>query len=254
MAGGVEPSEMKARGVTEIETELGGVRAVLMPERAVYVPGERVLLVADTHWGKAEAMRRGGVGVPTGTGDEQRARLTRAIERSGARRVVVVGDLVHAPIGLSDRVIERARTWVAAVHELGVEAIEVVEGNHDAKLGRERLGAFLEEVGIVGLGREARLTCGLVLRHHPPEEAPGDGAWAMAEPRGYVVCGHVHPAAVVRGRGDEIKMPCFWADQGRCVLPAFSRFIAGKRIVRRAGDRVFAAAGDRVVEVPRGVG
>jgi len=238
--------------IGSIETELGGVRAVLTPERAVYLPEERAVLLADTHWGKAEAMRRHGVGVPAGTGDEQRARLTRVIERTGPRRVIVLGDLIHAPIGLTDGVIERAGAWVDAVGALGVASVELVEGNHDAKLGCEGLAALLERVGIAALGPEARLGCGLVLRHHPPEEA--SGAWAMGPPGGYVLCGHTHPAAVLRGMGDEVKVPGYWADDGRCVLPAFSSFIAGKRIRRRAGDRLFAAAGDRVVEVPRGGG
>lgn len=236
--------------IGSIETEFGGVRAVLTPERAVYLPCERALLLADTHWGKAEALRRRGIGVPSGTGDEQRDRLTRVIERVGPRRVIVLGDLVHAPIGLSERVIERARSWVEAVGPLGVDSVELVAGNHDATLGGERLSAFLGRVGIADLGPEARLGCGLVLRHHPPEQAAG--RWALGDAGGYMLCGHVHPAVVLRGMGDTVKLPCFWADDDRCVLPAFSRFIAGKRVRPGPRDRVFAAARDRVVALPGG--
>lgn len=247
--------------IGQIEIELGGVHALLTPERAVCLPRERAVLVADTHWGKGEALRRHGVGVPAGADDEQRSRLTRVIERTGATRVIVLGDLVHAPLGLTPRVIEQARAWVEAVRRLGVDSVELVEGNHDVGLGQDRLQRVLDELGIIALGARARLACGLLLRHHPPGEAPGEASERATLDRGhgepdagglggYVLCGHTHPAAVLRGMGDELKVHCFWADHQRCVLPAFSGFIAGKRIRRRRDDRVFAAAGDRVIELP----
>ncbi|CAN5366364.1 hypothetical protein BH10PSE17_BH10PSE17_35830 [soil metagenome] len=47
--------------------EQAGERLELLPERAIWWPGERTLLIADVHFGKGAAFRALGVPVPRGT-------------------------------------------------------------------------------------------------------------------------------------------------------------------------------------------
>ncbi|MEM0983227.1 MAG: ligase-associated DNA damage response endonuclease PdeM [Planctomycetota bacterium] len=227
---------MTTQAQWDIQTEVGGERVVLTPERGLYLPEHGVLVVADTHWGKAVGMRRAGIAVPSGTGAEQRSRLLSLIERVGAARVVVLGDLVHSAPGVTERVRDEACGWVESVRGLGA-VVELVEGNHDRKLGA-RLDGFLESCGIAWLGTRAEVG-GLTLVHEPED---ADGA-------GYTLCGHVHPAVVLKGMGDAVKLPAFVLGERVGVLPAFSSFVSGVAVAAEESDRVFACAGDRVVAV-----
>jgi metallophosphoesterase superfamily enzyme len=67
---------------------------------------------------------------------------------------------------------------------------------------------------------------------------------------GYVICGHVHPAARLTGPGREtVRLPCFWARPGTMVLPAFGEFTGVAEIDAEPGDRVWVIAEGAVVNV-----
>ena len=78
---------------------IAGEHLHLLAERAVYWERTSTLLVADPHFGKAAAFRAGGVPVPRGTTTENLRRLDRAIARTNARRVIFLGDFLHAREG-----------------------------------------------------------------------------------------------------------------------------------------------------------
>ena len=79
-----------------LQVEIGGAAIGLLAERAAYLPNERTLLVADVHIGKAASFRGLGVPVPAGTTEGTLARLSAALERSGAKSLIVLGDLIHS--------------------------------------------------------------------------------------------------------------------------------------------------------------
>ncbi|MEL6330753.1 MAG: ligase-associated DNA damage response endonuclease PdeM [Planctomycetota bacterium] len=225
----------EATQLVDVETRLCGEPVRLLPERAAYLPQHGALLVADTHWGKSGSMRASGVPIPMGTQDEQLARLDSAVDRTGASRVIVLGDLFHAPAGVGDEFVERLGRRLRRI----AARFELVPGNHDLKLGVRRLGEVCRRLGFELLPAEIRVG-GLTLKHEPGkrgEEAEG----------GYVVCGHVHPAVVLRGGGDELKLPAFHVGSARFVLPAFSGFAAGVSVRAEGGEHLFAIAGDQVV-------
>ena len=47
-----------------LEIDCAGERLVLLPEKAVFWPSEKTLIVADLHLGKTAAFRAAGIGVP----------------------------------------------------------------------------------------------------------------------------------------------------------------------------------------------
>jgi len=218
-----------------VEIEVGGERVVLMPQRAVYVARERTLLVADVHLGKVDAARAEGApvsgGVTAAVLEDELVRLAEAVRVSGAARVIVLGDLLHAPAGMSKGMVEGVERWRAG---LEVE-IAVVTGNHDRKIEKVA-GAWRMEL----LGERAKLA-GFELVHDPAEMSGEGFAW----------CGHLHPAVRLAAGGDAMRLPAFWVRREVGILPAFTRVAAGKMPEWKSGDRVFAVAGDEVVEMPR---
>lgn len=71
----------------------------LCPERAVYWPRGRMLLVADPHFGKAATFRVLGIHVPRGTTAEGLARLDLLLKRHHVVTIVFLGDFLHAREG-----------------------------------------------------------------------------------------------------------------------------------------------------------
>jgi uncharacterized protein len=80
----------------DLDIELAGERVVLLPERALLWSRAATLFVADVHVGKAATLRAAAYAIPCGTTTGDLDRLGAAIKRSGARRLVVLGDLLHA--------------------------------------------------------------------------------------------------------------------------------------------------------------
>jgi len=207
----------------------------LLPERAAFFAAESTLLVADVHLGKAHSFRRLGVPVPEGTTAGTLARLTRAIGATGARHVVVLGDLLHAALATATSRGEATRHAVAAWRRAHPAVqLTLVRGNHDAKAGDPPADwdvAVVEEPWPLGP---------YALRHEPRPDEAGR----------YVLAGHLHPALHLSGRGPgRLRLPCFHFGASVGVLPAFGEFTGGVGVRAAPGDRLFAIAEDEVREV-----
>lgn len=208
---------------------IAGEALTLIPERAVYWAARETLLVADPHFGKAAAFRAGGIPVPRGTTAGTLARLDRAIDRTGARRIVFLGDFLHARAGRQPATIAALARWRATRADLEVL---LVRGNHDLRAGDPPTDLRIRVVG------ERISETPFVLAHHPE-----------ISDHGYVLAGHIHPGATLTGAGRQReRFACFWFGERCGVLAAFGEFTGLAAIRPRAGDRVFVVADDTVIE------
>lgn len=212
--------------VDPLAANVGGAPVHLWPERALSLPCEKTLLVADAHFGKAQAFRRLGVPVPEGTTQSNLQRLDAMLERSGARQVIFLGDMLHAPQSQDSITIEALRRWRA---RHGQVSMVLVRGNHDHRAGDPPAELDIEVVDEPwALGPWA-------LCHHPQVVK---GRYALA--------GHVHPAVHV-GRGRErLRLPCFHFGDQVGVLPAFGDFTGSHTLSPTPSDQVFVIAEDEV--------
>ena len=202
-----------------------GVRLELLPERALWDPAQRLLLLADLHLGKAEAFQASGIPIPS---DGDRANLNRLLTLAhGLRpeRVIVLGDLIHNRLGLSAEL----RQKLAALPELLSCPLHLVGGNHDR-------GSWIEQLPAL-----ASLPCGPLWLSHEPEAAPAELL---------NVCGHLHPVASLGGGADRLRLPCFALDrrQRRLLLPAFGDLTGGHPCP--AGLQRWLVAAGRVIALP----
>jgi len=210
--------------------ELAGEEVVLSADRSLYWRRAKTLLVADTHVGKAATFRASGIPVPRGTTSAAVERLDEALERSGATRLVFLGDLLHAREGRSPETLRVVAEWRALHTSLDVV---LVRGNHDRSAGDppEPLGIHCVDAPMI--------EGPFAFAHHP----------VTIDDR-YVIAGHVHPAARLSGPGRPYaRLPCFWIRATNAVLPAFGDFTGFGIIDPVEDDRVYAIAGESVVEV-----
>lgn len=209
----------------------GGARLRLLPQRAAFLPEHGLLLVADAHIGKAQSFRKLGVPVPRGTTAGTLGRLSEAVEVCGAQHVVFLGDLLHAASGRSPDTLEAVARWRAA--HVGLR-LTLVRGNHDSRAGDPPPDWGVDCVD------EPYDVAGLALCHHP---GPRPGR--------YVIAGHVHPSAVLRGGARErLRLPCFHFGPAGAVLPAFGEFTGTHTLPRGPQDRVYVSTGHEVRELP----
>jgi len=213
-----------------VRVEIGGTALVLLAERAVFVPEQQALLVADVHVGKAASFRGLGVPVPGGTTGGTLARLGTALATSGAQQLIVLGDFIHSARSYARATLDALARWREAHAGLRVT---LLRGNHDVRAGDPPAALGFAVV-------DAPLRCGPLWLAHEPAPLPD----------AYVLAGHVHPCVVVGVRGfDRLRLPCFHFGARVGLLPAFGEFTGSHAVRREAGDRVFAIADARVHEV-----
>lgn len=216
--------------MSDVSLDLAGESMVLLPERALFWERLATLLVADVHWGKAEAFRAAALPVPTGTTEEGLARLDRALDRTAARRLVVLGDLFHSRHGCTPELFATIGEWRRRRSTL---EILLIRGNHDRGAGDPPLAWNFVCVG------EPHLDGPFAFCHHPQDVT---GAYALA--------GHLHPAVGLSGVGRQrATPPCFVFGPDLGILPAFGGFTGTAKVRPTAGDRVFVIADEEVIRV-----
>ena len=218
-----------------VEIVAGGARLQLLPERAANLPEHGTLLIADAHIGKAVSFRRLGVPVPAGTTAETLRRLSALVQATGAQHIVFLGDLLHSVRSRAADTLDAVARWRASHPAL---QLTLVRGNHDRHAGDPPA-----DWGVASVNEPFALA-GLALCHHPD-------AVAETRPGHYVLAGHVHPSAVLSGRGRErLRLPCFHFGPEVGVLPAFGEFTGTHTLPRGPLDRVYVSTGDAVREIP----
>lgn len=216
----------------ELSIELAGEPVRLYAERALFWPRAATLIVADLHLGKADHFRRAGIALPRGGTSLDLERLDALIVRSGATRLLVLGDLVH---GALPDAPWRA-TWVEWRQRHAGLRVELVAGNHDRRLRRNAAALDALQLHL----HEGSLGEAPFLFAHDEHDVDAGSA-------GYVLSGHLHPVVRLPGLP---RLPAFRFGRSGGVLPAFTAFAGGLAIDPQAGDRVFVCAPNALVEVP----
>ncbi|WP_255442623.1 ligase-associated DNA damage response endonuclease PdeM [Synechococcus sp. NOUM97013] len=179
---------------------------LLLGQKALWRPAGGELFVADLHLGKAEVFQSCGIPLPSDGDRDTLERLEALCATWQPTRLIILGDLIHGPLGLTDRLRADLQTLD---QRLNTDVV-LVGGNHDRRLPTsERTQQRSFRLGA------------LWLSHEP--EPPSDG-----EP-GLNLCGHVHPVTTVRQGPDRLRLPCFAyeASQERLLLPAFGALTGG---------------------------
>ncbi len=117
--------------MSAVELEVAGKTIRLLPQRAAFLPECGTLLVADLHLGRQHAWHAEGRPIgdvaAVASLDEPLARLAGLVHETNAKRVLVLGDLLHAPAGLTNDMISRVAAWRSTVDI----PIELIPGNQE---------------------------------------------------------------------------------------------------------------------------
>ena len=210
--------------------ELEHTELWLLAEKAIYWPEQQALLVADIHFGKAAAYRRLGQPVPHGTTADNLARLDALLARYACKRLIFLGDFLHAPESRAPGTLAQLAAWRSDHPAL---EITLIRGNHD-----RRAGDPPPELGI-SVVAEPLLLGPFALQHEP-----------TPHPERHVLAGHLHPAFRLRGRGRQsLRLPCFCIGEQISLLPAFGSFTGMHEVSAEPGRRLFVIGEDSLWQV-----
>lgn len=194
---------------------------LLLLEQAVFLPAERTLLIADLQLGYEQQLRALGHNILYEQAARMLSLLERLIERSGATRLVINGDLKHEFGRISG---QERRDVLGLLRRLKARVeIVLVKGNHDtmtAPLAQE-LGLELRDSWSAG-GFLA------VHGHVEPDASLLQGVHT-------VIIGHMHPAIRLSDGIRSERYKCFLVgkyDLRRLVvLPSFSTVVEGSDVL-----------------------
>ncbi len=194
-------------------------------DRTLSMEEGRTLVVADLHLGYEDALEGDGLHLPRTHTMGLMGELLGAIERQGAERVVVLGDVKHD----FHRGRWECRDDVRAVVSMLSESCEcvIIRGNHD------------NYIQSIVKGLDAEVVDGVDIDGHRLEHGhAGSGSRPL-------VIGHEHPSVKLFDRvGGFVKIPCFLhhPDEGVTVLPAFSPMAPGNDLCNGLRPDLFSPA------------
>jgi DNA ligase-associated metallophosphoesterase len=212
-----------------MQVEVGNLLLELLPQKAVYLPFKRILLIADLHLGKVNHYRKAGYPVPTKANDENTTVLIDLLNHYKPERILFLGDLFHSHYNEEWEVLGQV------IRHFQPVSFELVMGNHDI------MSTLQYERHNVTIHREEVRIGKLLLTHAPLEKE---------EAGFYNIAGHIHPGARLYGKGRQaLLLPCFYFGKHMGILPAFGSFTGLYPVRVSKGDQVFVIAEGEVIEM-----
>jgi len=201
---------------------------VMYPEKILFLPDKRILLIADLHFGKVTHFRKSGIAVPMQANMKNASLLIDAIDLLKPDRVIFLGDLFHSTYN------QEWETVAQITHHFSACSFELVIGNHDILSPEKYRQNLLKVSHELAIGA-------FILTHEPLKEVPTGM---------YNIAGHIHPGVRLKGgAGQSLMLPCFYFRNNQAILPAFGSFTGMAKINPQKGESVFAITKDNVIDV-----
>ncbi len=206
--------------------EIAAQELHLLPQRAIWWPARKALIVSDLHIGKAAHFRKAGISLPQTALHDDLAVLEKLITDLDAAEVIATGDLFHSK---HNREVDTFGIWRNRFPEV---AFHLVQGNHDILKAQAYTDLQLQVTRCLQVEN-------LAFCHDKP---------LIFAPDYYYLTGHLHPGVQLRGAGRQVlRLPCFYFSDQYAVLPAFSRLTGLAMLTPVSGDRLFVIADGKTV-------
>ena len=212
--------------MTEKTVVVAGEALLLLAEKAVFWPREKMLIIADIHFGKAASFRAAGVPVPRGTTSQNLAALDALIARHEVTHVMFLGDFLHARAAHASATVAAMLAWRLRNTAL---KLTLVRGNHDRHAGDPAASLLIDLVD------EPHVMGPFAFCHHPDLATEA-----------YALAGHIHPSFRLSTRHDSLRLPCFVVGDTRMILPSFGAFTGGFLITPKENDAIYVSSGEAV--------
>lgn len=181
-----------------LDINLVGELFQLLPQKAVYRPAKKQLILTDVHLGKATHFRKQGIALPAQSHLKDVDKIHFLLKTLKPETVLILGDLFHSDYNREWLWIKSLMMEYPAIH------FTLVEGNHD-----------ILDNALYQLPNLTKTECleeeHVIFTHHP-----------LKKPAKLNFCGHIHPGFRIYGLAKQSeRLPCFYHHQQHFILPAF---------------------------------
>ncbi len=209
--------------------KINGEIVRLMPQKVLFLPEHKILLVADIHFGKINHFRKSGIPVPHIANEQNTATLIEVINKTNPDRVIFLGDLFHSHYNEEWETVGQIRKHFSEC------SFELVLGNHDILTLQQYKRHSIQVL-------ENQLIIGQWLLTHEPLVTIPENLYNLS--------GHIHPGVRLKGAGRQsILLPCFYFGSQQGILPAFGSFTGLAKIIPKKGDSTFVVAENKIIDV-----
>lgn len=199
---------------------------VLLPQKAIWWPAKKMLIVADLHLGKGMHFRKAGIALPLQSQQTDFVVLTQLLAMPNIEQVLFLGDLFHSYYNSQWELVGQL------IQNHSQQRFILVKGNHDILHGNQYQRFGFEVVQQLHIPP-------FIFTHEP-----------LAKPLDYNFYGHIHPGVRLQGKGKQsLKLPCFFFSAKYAVVPSFGQ-LTGLHIVHpKKGDAVFGIAEGKIIDL-----
>jgi len=199
----------------------------LYPEKFLYIEKDHLVIVSDLHIGKIDHFRNSGIPLPYQSSQQTMSNLEKILHSIPVSEVFFLGDLFHSTLNES---FIHFQNFIARNTKIN---FTLILGNHD----KYPLNLY-SKMGLTVVNNIIHNN--LIFTHEPIEN--------YADNELYNICGHIHPALVLKGKGRQsLRLPCFYFDKHQGILPSFGYFTGSYTITPKLGSKVFFIADGKII-------
>ena len=186
------------------------------------------LIIADLHLGKTMHFRKAGLPIPPSARFTDQSALFNLINAEQPNRLIILGDLFHSALNSEMEEFGMITSQFPKIEFL------LVIGNHDILSGSNYRSLDLQIFETLSIGP-------FFLTHEPAAELENDQI---------NIHGHIHPGALLRGKGRQsLMVPCFHLQNQHLIMPAFGALTGLMKIKPKKKDSVFGVLETEVVKL-----
>jgi len=206
-------------------------KLALLPQKALFWPDKKYLILSDLHLGKTGHFRKSGIAAPGKANLKNIERLSNLVNNIQPKKILFLGDLFHSS---ANREWFQFEEWRKTFPEL---SILLVTGNHD-----QLHSSFYQSADIEVIDR-LELENFLFVHDASDLQKSSDTT---------IISGHIHPGVKLKGKGKQkLRLPCYSISDHQIILPAFGEF-TGLHIIQPDENRkIFLIVENSVIDLNR---
>ena len=206
-------------------------KLALLPQKALFWPDKKYLILSDLHLGKTGHFRKSGIAAPGKANLKNIERLSSLVNDIQPKKILFLGDLFHSS---ANREWFQFEEWRKTFPEL---SILLVTGNHD-----QLHSSFYQSADIEVIDR-LELENFLFVHDASDLQKSSDTT---------IISGHIHPGVKLKGKGKQkLRLPCYSVSDHQIILPAFGEF-TGLHIIQPDENRkIFLIVENSVIDLNR---
>jgi uncharacterized protein len=211
---------------TTLKIELATEVFYLLPEKAVFRPSKKQLILSDLHLGKSMHFRKNGIQLPVGSHAKDFETLEMLIAKWQPSEMLFLGDLFHSE---KNSEWDFLKNWFLSFKNI---QFTLVLGNHDilekeyANVACLNIATHIEEENFY-------------FSHHPIKKS-----------KKINLCGHLHPGYSFNLKANQkLMLPCFYFYNNNFVLPAFGKLTGLASVKNLSAAVIYMIVNSRVYEL-----